>query len=505
MEMSKPDLAARLNASISLKLAIVFALMLLFFVPWAVVYAIVSERTSRRAEAVQEVGKIWGGSQQIGAVVLTVPYRERTFVSAASPSNPSASTEVWTEGRARFLPETLDVQAQMTPATRYRGVFPVTVYTARVKLTGRFAVPKTSTLHLEQATMFWDRATVVVGMSHTKGVSPDASFTWNGKPLALAPSIDNVSGLFGRGLEASVPDLGAVAPSGSGGSSSSRASGEVDSGGELPFEITLEIKGTRALAFLPTGKVTTVSLSSPWPDPSFTGGALPDERRGGPEGFEAQWRVGSFDRGYPQAWRESQGLRAKDESAAPAQLDVAAMSSAFGVDLMTTVDLYQQTERSVKYGMLFVGLTFLVFLLIEVLRGIRVHPMQYLLVGGALMIFYLLLLSLAEHIGFGAAYAAASAATVGLIAMYATNAFRARRDGLRAGGLLAGLYATLFVLLRLEDYALLAGAVLLFGVLASVMYLTRRVDWYDIRWHPATDAPPAIATPADGGTRLPPA
>jgi inner membrane protein len=486
MENSKPDLAARLNASISVKLAIVFVLMLMFFVPWAVVYAIVSERTSRRAEAVQEVSNIWGGAQQIGAVVLTVPYRERTFVPA-SPANSAPGTELWTEGRARFLPEALDVQAQMTPATRYRGVFPVTVYTARLKLTGRFAVPKASTLHLEQATMLWDRATVVIGMSHTKGVSPDASLTWDGKPLALAPSMDNVSGLFGRGLEASVPGLGAGA--------------SADSGGELPFEITLQIKGTRSLAFLPTGKVTTVSLSSPWPDPSFTGGALPDERHGGPQGFDAQWRVGSFDRGYPQVWRENRGPRKEDgsDAYAPAQLDAAVTSSAFGVDLVTTVDLYQQTERSVKYGMLFVGLTFLVFLLIELMRGVRVHPVQYLLVGGALMLFYLLLLSLAEHIGFGAAYAAASAATVGLIAMYAANAFRARREGLRTGALLAGLYGTLFVLLRLEDYALLAGAVLLFGVLASVMYLTRRVDWYGLRWQPAATAP----TGASGGGPLP--
>lgn len=479
------DLAARLGASISLKLAIVFGLVLLFLIPWASVWAIVAERTSRREEAVREVSAIWGGHQQVGAVVLSVPYRERTFVTA-NANGTSTTTEAWTEGRARFVAEQLDIQAQMTPSTRSRGVFPVTVYTARLRMTGKFAAPKASALRLQDGTLYWDCATLLIGMSHTKGVNPDASLTWNGQPLTLAPSADNVSGLFGHGLESAVPNLAALAEAGR---------------GEVPFDIMLELKGTRGLAFLPTGKITTVTLTSSWPDPSFTGAALPDERRNDANGFEAKWRAGSFDRGFAQAWTDSNSTRNSDNNSASypepyrAESPSAPSSTAFGVDLLTPVDLYQQTERAVKYGMLFVGLTFLVFLLMELLRGVRVHPVQYLLVGSALMVFYLLLLSLAEHVGFGAAYAAASAATVALVGMYAANAFRARREGIRAGALLAALYAVLFVLLRLEDYALLAGAVLLFGVLASVMYLTRRVDWYNVRWQPPS------ATTVEGARR----
>lgn len=453
----------RLSGSLAVKFTIVALLVVMFVIPWGIVYSMVSERTTRRGEAAREVSAIWGGPQQVGAVVLTVPYHEPWIAAPADKSRPEQPAR---DGVVRVLPESLDMQVELVPSVRYRGMFPVTVYTANVKISGRFVLPDLAAVHADPEAMLWDRAMVRIGLAHMKSVNPDAALVWNGARLPLAAAMEPMPGLTANGLEAAVPDPRAAATATPGG---------------LPFELVLEMKGTGSFSFQPAGKVTSVVLSSTWPDASFTGAFLPDSRQSSALGFEARWRVGSFGRGYPQAWREGESRRQGCCEFISAQLGAAQQAAVFGAELVTAVDLYQQTERSVKYGMLFVGLTFLLFLLIELLRGVRVHPVQYVLVGGALLVFYLLLLSLAEQIGFGAAYLTAASATVVLIASYVAHAFRRRTDGLQAGAWLAGLYATLFVLVRLEDYALLAGALLLFGVIAAVMYLTRRVDWYAVR------------------------
>jgi inner membrane protein len=455
----------KMRQSISVKIAIVSLLVGVLLVPLIMVWAVVAERSGRREEAAREVGATWGGAQQVGAVVLTVPYQARVKDGVGNFQT--------VERRARFLPEKLDIDTQLKPETRYRGIFPVTVYRAPLTLSGSFRRPDVAKLGLDESTILWDQATIAFGTTFTKGVSPDARLLWNDDPLELEPAPDTAAGLFAHGLAARVPGLG-------------KAAADRD----LSFQITFDLRGTGTLQFQPAGKITTVSLKSTWREPSFTGAFLPDARDTTPHGFTAAWRVGHFGRGYPQAWLDDE---IKNEANRYGDgLSSSVSAAAFGVDLVTSVDLYQQTERSVKYGVLFVSLTFGIFLLMELLRGRRVHPVQYLLVGGALLVFYLLLLSLAEHIGFGPAYLAAATATVGLIGMYATHAFRSGREGGQAGAAIAGLYSVLFVLLRLEDYALLMGAVLLFTVLATVMYLTRRVDWYALVVPLPPEAPPSL-------------
>jgi inner membrane protein len=222
---------------------------------------------------------------------------------------------------------------------------------------------------------------------------------------------------------------------------------------------------------VPTGKATEVSVTSSWPHPGFSGAFLPETRQTTAAGFTASWRVAYFARAYPQAWLN--GAIDQDEH----RRRVGA--SQFGLDLVQTVDQYQQAERATKYGLLFILLTFASFFLWELLQTLRLHPVQYLLVGCALIVFYLLLLSISEHVAFATAYLVAAGATVGLVGAYSAAILRAGLKGaLVVGGWLASLYGLLFVLLQLEDVALLVGAIAVFAALALVMFLTRRVEWY---------------------------
>jgi inner membrane protein len=264
------------------------------------------------------------------------------------------------------------------------------------------------------------------------------------------------TGLFRTGLRAALP-----------------APDDVPANAELPFELTLDLNGTRDLRFLPAAEETHVALASSWPHPSFAGAPLPETRRVSATGFEAEWRVQDFGRSYPARWT-TMGMNQE-------QLATQAAASAFGVDLIRPVDVYQQSERAVKYAVLFIVMTFLVFFLWEVFSATLLHPMQYTFVGFAMCVFYLLLVSISEHTSFDFAYAVSSLVTTLLVAAYAKAVLRGLRQGTSVLGALVLLYGFLYLLLRLEDYALIAGSVAVFIVLAFVMFVTRRMNWYDIR------------------------
>ena len=246
----------------------------------------------------------------------------------------------------------------------------------------------------------------------------------------------------------------------------------VAAGAAIPFGLDLDVNGSRDLRVLPAGAETTVRLTSTWPHPSFVGSA-PETRSVSASGFTADWRVPYFGRGYPPRWLSGEIDREK----LAARVD----ASAFGVSLLQPVDVYQQAERAVKYASLFIVLTFVVFFLWEIVRGGLLHPIHYLFVGFAICVFYLLLLSISEHMRFGAAYATAAGATTLLIALYSAHVLGGRKEGILMGCGLTTLYGFLYLLLRLEEYALLAGSIGLFLMLALLMLATRRVNWYDVR------------------------
>jgi inner membrane protein len=429
------------------RLVVMGILTLTLLVPLTWVYAIVTERASRRDAAVAEVSGTWGGPQVVGGPVLSVPY-SLTWTDGAGRQQRSVC-------RANFLPRDLQIEGTVGPQIRRRGIFDVVVYRAELKISGRFTRPDVQWIRPAPEHVDWDQATVSIGIVDPRGLTRRASLKWRGQDVPFAGGVTDV-GLFGAGIQASVP-----------------MPENEPASAELPFEFVLDLNGTRDLKFLPVAQETTVTLTSPWPHPSFSGTPLPETRRLDASGFNAYWRAAAFGRPYPSRW--TSGTKSAD------QLLNEANASAFGVSLVQPVDIYQQAERAVKYAVLFIVLTFLVFFLWEVFHAALLHPMQYAFVGFALCVFYLLLVSVSEHAGFDVAYAIAASVTTILIAGYARAVLGGTTQGASVLAALAALYGFLYLLLRLEDYALLAGSVGLFIILALVMYVTRRMNWYELR------------------------
>ena len=439
--------------SLLARAVVVLVLLGVLLVPLEMIRGLVTERESRRRAAVAEIGATWGGPQTLVGPVLVLPYRvlrrenvvpERTRVGIA---------------HAAFLPERLKVEGTLVPERRRRGIFEVVVYTVDLTVSGTLAAPDVRALGLDPDDVSFGDAFLSVALSDTRGIREEAAVLWDGAPVKFRPGPGD-SGLGNAGVHAPFADFDAQKAS-------------------HTFAFTLRLQGTESLSVVPLGASTEAALSSTWPSPSFSGSFLPETRRVGPGGFAAAWKVSSFGRSYPQSWKVCP----------PAE---AIAASAFGARLFLPADAYQQTTRALKYAVLFVGLTFLAFALFEVLGGLRLHPLQYLLVGFALALFYLLLLSVSEHVGFGPAYLAAACATTLLVAGYGVWALAASTRALLLGAGLATLYGYLFVLLRLEDWALVLGAAALFAILAAVMFGTRRVDWWSLG---APPVPPRRFTP----------
>jgi len=438
--------------SVLFKMLVIGVLILALGIPLMMVRAQIHERQQRRASVVNEVASTWGRAQILGGPVLTVPY-------LVHDKDEKGKVTTWAQF-AHFLPETLKVDGRLEPELRRRGIFEVAVYRADLQVSGSFLRPNLTGMGIPPQDVLWDSASLSIGIPDMRGLRSNVRLVWGSKVLQLSPG-GGVTGLWSTGLRVPIAGL-AQAPEKQ----------------AYPFAFALSVRGSQELSFLPFGKQTSVTLRSSWPDPSFSGGFLPESRSVTSKGFEAAWSVPYFGRSYPQQW-----LAAERESMAP---ETSVQESAFGVELYLPVDVYQKTERSVKYGMLFLVLTFLAFFLFEAFSPVSLHPMHYLLVGSALCLFYVLLLSISEHIPFAAAYGIASAGILVLISGYSLAILRGKRRALGMSGMLVILYGYLYVLLQAEDYALLLGSLGLFVILALVMFLTRRVDWYSTRMEKAT-------------------
>jgi len=440
-----PPLPPRTGSSAVLKVFAIGVLGMCLLIPLTLVWALVAERSARRDQVVREATASWGQSQTIGGIAIDLPYD-------VVERRDNGTTQVVTR-HAYAFPEQLAIEATLTPEMRHRSIYSVVVYRTTVKISGTMAAPDLAALGADALTVHWDRASTSVELADLRGTVAVSPLTWAGQPIVLEPAADD-GGVFMSGIRGTTPlPTGAT--------------------GAVPFALEMTLAGTESIRFVPTGKATTVRLSGPWPDPGFTGAFLPTSQRVSASGFDASWQVSYLASAFPHSWL---GTRLDRNT-----LIVQRAKSYFGMNLVQTIDHYQQVERAVKYGLLFVMLTFTVFLLWELLRNLRLHPVQYLLIGAALIVFYLLLLSLSEQIAFAAAYGIAAAATVALVSAYAAAVLRAGVRGAAGIGLwLSALYGVLFVLLRLEDLALLVGSVFVFLVLAAVMFLTRRFDWSDM-------------------------
>lgn len=420
---------------LGLKVAAVVLITLGLLIPLALIHGLIRERARYRAEARADIARSWTGAQNVVGPLLIFPLRS------------SGSDEKKQDRQLLVLPETLEVRASLRTETRRRGLYAVPVYHTRLSISGEFDLSavapagETSSTDLDLRLAF-----LALALSDNRGIVEQPTLVWAGDGREL---------VAGSMLEAS--GEGVHAPV-----------GPLDLAGQTryAFRLELELRGMETLRFGPAGKDTRVTMEAGWAHPSFIGRFLPVDHEIGQDRFSAEWRVSGLSSGRQQAWFADRRQTA------------AFLENTFGVSLIDPVDIYQQATRSVKYGNLFVILTFTAFFLVETGRRLKLHPMQYLMVGLALVIFFLLLLALSEHMAFRVAYLVAAIACIGLIAIYTAASLRSAATSAGVTATLGGLYGMLYAILMSEDNALLMGSLLLFVALAAVMLVTRRIDWY---------------------------
>ncbi len=443
--MDKNEMSTEIHpqgGAIGIKLIVLGMLVGVSFVASLFVWGVVGERQARQEEASQEISELWSRPQTIAGMVLTIPH-EQTLVT----SNGEKIVETTT---LTLLPKNLLYESEMKTEMRSRGIYETPVYTTMLKGAGSFDVSPIVSGLGPNAKLLWNEAVVSLNVSDTRGIASLFDVIFDGVKYQMEPSSEFTS-LDGNGVHANIA---------------------IDTKqNEHTFSFELTLKGSRSVSFIPLGETTDVAVRSDWKAPSFIGEFLPENRTVTESGFDATWKIASYGRNLPQYWLGNSVVVNNE----------ALSSKAFGVGLYNEVDFYTMVERSIKYSILFICLTFLTFFMYEVLSGLRIHPMQYLLVGSAIALFYLLLLSFSEVIGFAYAYLLSALLTTLLITGYCFKVLGARMRAYKIGALLALLYTYLYILLQLEQYALLSGSLLLFVVLAIVMYITRNLNWYSLK------------------------
>jgi inner membrane protein len=425
-----------IKRSITLKIISVGILILLLLIPAAMIQNLIGERQLRRDSVVKEISQKWGNPQTITGPFITVPFK--TFFKD-------------NDGKTQFnlnylhiLPETLNVTGEIKPQVRYRSLFEAVLYNIKLKFRGNFKLPPTSQLNIDSRSILWDKAHLSLGITDMRGIKDKIHILFNKSANQANPGLKTTD-LAAAGVSTPIKSL---------------LLNETNS-----FSFDLSLNGSEQVSLIPVGETNTVKIDSSWPSPSFNGAFLPADREVKKDGFSASWKILHLNRNYPQIWEG-------------AKYNVT--HSAFGVKLILTADIYQKSMRLAKYSIMFLVFTFAAFFFSEIISKQRIHPIQYILVGMAILIFYTLVLSLSEHIHFNYAYILSAASITLLISGYAKAIVSNSKFALTILGMLTILYCYLFIVLQLEDYALILGSIGLLMILAMVMYMTRKINWYEI-------------------------
>jgi len=426
----------RIGNSVITRLLAIGVLVMTLLIPVEMIKGIIREREARRQGVITEVSSKWGREQTIVGPILSVPYN-----AISTDEKGNQKTVI---AHAHILPDQLSINGVVKPEVRYRGIYEVVLYNSELQVEADFQNKGFAELGINEADIHWNEATVSMGLPDLRGVKENNLVTWNDETFPINSGI-GAAPVMESGVSTRVP----VSPRQE----------------KYSFRMRLNLNGSGQINFVPLGKVTTVQLTSPWKNPSFTGLFLPDKRVVNEQGFAATWKILHLNRNYPQQWS------GKNDKI---------LESAFGAKFFCPVDEYQKSMRSAKYAVLFILLTLVAFFLTEVTNNTRVHPVQYLLIGFDICLFYLLLLSISEHTSFATAYLVSATASVLLVSSYSKAILRSTPIAATIGALMTCLYGFLYVTMQLEDYALLIGSIGMFVVLGVVMYLTRKIDWYAI-------------------------
>ena len=465
-----PTLASR-RLSVFLKIACICLLIPFLLIPLSMTNGVLRERQGYQAQATAEIAGIWGRAQQVTGPVLAVPYTYRTQVvrpKVVNGKKEDVEETVTTYATAYFLPEVLKVKGTVDPEVRRRGIYDTVVYSTKLRLEGNFQ-PDFAAAGIGVDRIVWEQAQVLFGVADLRGIR------------SVSPVAINLSTALGAGGGKAFLFETAESVGCEGLSLAAKIEGAA-AGTKLEFALETELQGSERLDLVPAGKTTQVSLASPWANPSFGGAYLPAKRNVGVGGFTAEWETSHFSRGFGQSWIS----RATDTREMLKKISAAS----FGVRFVQPVDGYSMAERAQKYGVLFFVLVFAVFFLFEVTAALRIHPLQYAMVGAALCLFFLAFLALSEFWATGLAYAVAATACTVMIAGYSWSFLKTGGRTLVIGGGLAASYGYLYFVLKSQDYALVAGTAALFAALALVMFCTRRINWYSLEMN----APAALAS-----------
>ncbi len=426
---------------ILLKAGIIALIILILQIPAIYVGNLITEREERQKEAINEVSSKWAGAQNINGPVVIIPYWSEKIENGQN---------IRLKEYAFFLPDQLNFDAKAIPEERHRGIYKVILYTASVNIKGTYNGLPYQDLGLDSTKMLWNEAFVSLSIADAKGLNDEIKMKWNNQTIPLTMQTF-------AGFEGLMAPLKLVGP---------------DDMLHVQFETVMNVAGSQKLLFTPSGKITTATLVSKWPHPSFSGDVLPQTKNVQKDGFTAQWKSLSFKRKFPQQWRETRSAK-NDTSTYYTNI----YNSSFGADFYIPVNAYQKTTRSVKYSFLCIVLTFAFFFIVETTNKKSVHPLQYGLIGVALILFYVLLLSFSEYIGFNVAYLIASAGTIGLIGWFINGILQSGKLTVILSMVLLLTYSYIFTILQLQDYALLLGSIGLFITLFVIMYFSRKIQW----------------------------
>ncbi|MFC4295117.1 cell envelope integrity protein CreD [Novosphingobium tardum] len=442
-------------------------------IPLLMVFALVWDRQGQSQTAQASITQGWGGPQVVSGPVLVIPYKT-TQTNTEEQNGQRVARTVEVERELFVAPVEHRATTQMQPEIRRKSIYASVLYDAAISGTARFALPADLPRYgIARESLEMNRAEVRFGVSDARGLRGGSKVVVAGTPVPLQP---------GKGLAAS-------------GNAGFFAFVTWDGTAPLDVAYNYGLRGSRSLALVPRGAHTRWQVRSTWPSPSFGGSFLPDTKSVAGSGFSADYAVTNLALGQAPVLSDDPGppqLLGDEYATSPVAIGGGdrGPSAAMSVDLIEPVNLYAQVNRAVKYGFLFIGFTFLAFLMFDIVGGARVAAAEYLLTGAGLVLFFVLLLAFAEVIGFTPAYLLASAAIIGLLTAYSAAVLGTWARARFIGALLVGLYALLYVLLNLEAWSLLIGSLLLFAALAGVMFATRRIDWSAIG-KPGTDPAPA--------------
>lgn len=454
MNMQQNKFGNWIKNSITARMLMIGVLIIALLIPLSFIESLIRERANRQESVVNEINEKWGNEVLLYGPILKVPYKTYTEKLVTNSETKKVTTETISHiNYAYFFPERLAINSEINPEVKKRGIYKTSVYKSVIDLTGNFTKPNFSSMEVEDKDVMWDKATVIIKTSNLKGINNQVEITLNSNPYAFVPKYEErTKNNFIINNDIPLHKL-----------ETSYLKKEELNIESQPFSIKLTVSGSEQFKIIPIGKETNLNVTSNWKTANFIGEFLPlNSDKITENGFDAKWNVLHINRPFSQEYFKN--LPNLNEYA-------------FGVNFKIPVDEYQKSERSAKYGFLVIALTFLIFFLIQSISKINIHPFQYLMIGLALTMFYTLLISISEHSNFLKAYVIAGVSVIILITLYSKSILKTFKFPLFIGISLSALYAFIFIIIQLENYALLVGSIGLFTILAAVMYASRKIDW----------------------------